>query len=77
MTNASFFIKEYLSKEICSAAKREKNSGPPDGVCPDGFAPMEGSVAIPRGGIKLPPDPKVLELDCFKDYSPGRGVEGK
>ena len=38
---------------------------------------MEGSVAIPRGGIKLPPDPKVLELDCFKDYSPGRRVEGK
>ena len=62
---------------MCSAVKREKNSGPPGGVCPDSFAPMDGSVAIPRGGIKLPPDPKVLELDCFKDYSPGRGVEGK
>ena len=54
-----------------------KTSGLPGGVCPEGFALMEGSVAIPRGGIKLPPDPKVLELDCFKDCSPGREVGGK
>ena len=54
-----------------------KTSGLPGGVCPEGFALMEGSVAIPRGGIKLPPDPKVLELDCFKDCSPGWEVGGK
>ena len=41
----------------------EKSSGVPSGVCPDGFTPIEGSVALPRGGIKLPPKTKVVEFD--------------
>ena len=41
-------------------AYREKSTGVPSGVCPDGFTPLEGSVALPRGGIKLPPDTKVV-----------------
>ena len=41
----------------------EKSSGVPSGVCPDGFTPLEGSVALPRGGIKLPPDTKVVKFD--------------
>ena len=44
-------------------AIREKSSGVPSGVCPDGFTPIEGSVALPRGGIKLPLDTKVVEFD--------------
>ena len=39
-----------------------KSSGFPSEVCPDGFTPIEGSVALPRGGIKLPPDTKVAEF---------------
>ena len=38
-------------------------------ACPDGFDQMKGSVAIPRGGIKLPNNTKVVELKfspcCF------------
>ena len=40
---------------------RDTISGAPSGVCPDGFTPIDGSVALPRGGIKLPPDTKVVE----------------
>ena len=47
-----------------------KNSGPPSsGVCLDGFAPVEGRVDIPRGGIKLPVDAKVFEFDILKKLS--------
>ena len=31
-------------------------------ACPDGFDQMKGSVAIPRGGIRLPSNTKVVEL---------------
>ena len=44
----------------------KKNLGPPSsGVCLDGFAPVEGRVDIPRGGIKLPADAEVFEFDIF------------
>ena len=35
-------------------------------ACPDGFDQMKGSVAIPRGGIKLPNNTKVVELKFWK-----------
>ena len=40
--------------------QRRKSSGARG--CPDGFDQMKGSVAIPRGGIKLPNNTKVVEL---------------
>ena len=43
---------------------RETISGAPSGVCPDGFTPIEGSVAIPRGGVKLPPNTMVAQFLC-------------
>ena len=48
----------------------KENSGPPSsGVCLDGFAPVEGRVDIPRGGIKHQADPKVFEFDILKKLS--------
>ena len=48
----------------------KKNLGPPSsGVCLDGFAPVEGRVDIPRGGIKHQADPKVFEFDILKKLS--------
>ena len=40
--------------------QRRKSSGARG--CPDGFDQMKGSVAIPRGGIKLPNNTKVVQL---------------
>ena len=54
----SSYSKKAL-KRICYL--REIISGATSGVCPDGFTPIEGSVAIPRGGVKLPLDTKVGE----------------
>ena len=52
---------------MAAIIKGEKSSGVRG--CPDGFDQMKGSVAIPRGGIKLPNNAKAVELKfspcCF------------
>ena len=45
---------------MAAIIKGKKSSGARG--CPDGFDQMKGSVAIPRGGIKLPNNTKVVEL---------------
>ena len=57
---------------MAAIIKGEKSSGVRG--CPDGFDQMKGSVAIPRGGIKLPDNTKVVELK-FTSYCFEKGYD--